>query len=239
VQHPVALRDLRGRSLPAGVLVSDVADLSRLALVAFLRLRWRSAKRSELATWLFGEYLEALTIGRRSQVESGPSLMLDESMSEETAQASIVQATAAIERVLMAFHGDPDLSIAPRLLEQRIVEPIVDERGTRGFAPLSDPTMPLAARVLALVAAEMLTRPERLRGDLVVEESLDGSSIDIADRPIASGVGLRTRQTMPWRPSRDELSRTPGWPAAKPGPPPTLAELVAQQDRRAGHDEDD
>lgn len=213
------------RPLPAGVIVADVADLSRLALVAFLRLDHSGvAERAELALWLFGPYLDALSIGHTSLLGSKPSLAVDDVLPGDAAASTIASATRAIERVLCAFHERPDPTIATRLLEHRIVETVIDDHGGSGFGPLGAPWMPLNVRVLALAAAEMLTRPDRLRAELVVGPS----SIEIADRPVASGVGLRSRQTLPWTPSRDERERAPGWPASAA---PTLAELVAAQDR--------
>jgi hypothetical protein len=156
-------------------------------------------------------------------VETEPSLVLDDGDApEETVALLITSATAAIERVLAAFHADPDLSVATRLLERRVVEPVVDERGGKGYAPFGSPGMPLNVRVLSLAAAELLTRPARLRGDLVVGPT----SIEIADRPVISGVAIRSRQTLPWTPPRDERPSMPGWPARAP----TLADLVAAQD---------
>ena len=208
--------------------MADVSDLSRHALVSFLRLDGDGGQRSELVTWLFGPYLDALTVGRESLLETEPSLVIDDAPAQEAAAAAIASATRAIEGVLVAFHQDPDLSIATRVVEQRIVEPIIDERGASGYAPLGGRGMPLTVRVLALLTAELLARPERLFADLVV----DATAIEIASRGVASGVAMRSRQTLPWRPSLDERNRDAGWPAR----PPTLAELVAAQDGADGAD---
>ena len=60
-------------------------------------------------------------------------------------------------------------------------------------------------------------------------------SVELAKRAMISGVGMRSRRTLPWRPSADERDRTPGWPAVAP----TLAELVAAQDREPDSDASD
>lgn len=226
MSSPALLHGRDARELQSGVFIGDVADLSRTALVAFLRLGNRGAApvtHAQLADWLFGPYLDALTVGHRSLVETEPSLVLDDGEApDETTDLMISSAAAAIERVLAAFREDPDLSVAARLLERRVIEPIIDERGGQGFAPFGSPGMPLSVRVLSLAAAELLTRPARLRGDLVVGPM----GIEIADRPIISGVAIRSRQTLPWTPPRAERPSLPGWPARAP----TLAELVAAQD---------
>jgi hypothetical protein len=222
------LAPLRARALPPGILVGDIAETSRLALVAFLRQEGGTGEGLQLASWLFGPYLDALEIGRASVVEES-SLVIDDVLHNETAAAAVAKTTRAIERVLLAFSEDPDPSIATRLVERRVVEDVVDERGSSGFVPLGEAWMTLGVRVLALVGVEMLTRPERLRADIVVSEG----SVELAKRAMISGVGMRSRRTLPWRPSADERDRTPGWPAVAP----TLAELVAAQDREPESDD--
>lgn len=200
-----------------------MADLSRQALVAFLLLREGVAERPELASWLFGSYLDALTVSRAELLDTEPSLVVDQAAPGEAAP-TIARATQLIQRVLFAFHDDdPDPSVATRLVERRVVEPVVDGCGGSGYAPLGGPGMPLTVRVLALAAAELLTRPERLRADLIVS----ATSVAIANRPQVSGIGLRRRQTLPWSPAGRDANRDQGWP---PRPAPTLAELVAAQD---------
>jgi hypothetical protein len=222
------LRRLPPRASPPGILVGDIAETSRAALVAFLRPKGAAVERSQLAAWLFGPYLDALEIGRASALVE-PSFVLDDILRTETADAAVARATRAIEQVLRAFSEDPDPTIATRLVERRVVEGVVDERGSSGFVPLGEPWMTLGVRVLALVGVEMLTRPDRFRADIVVTER----SVEIADRAVISGVGIRGRRTLPWRPSADERDRAPGWPAVAP----TLAELVAAQDRETDGDD--
>jgi len=231
VSSPALLNEQAARELQSGVFIGDISDLSRTALVQFLRLGERGPlDRPRLAEWLFGAYLDALTVGHRSLVDTEPSLVLDDGEApEETVSLMIESATRAIQRVLAAFHTDPDLSVATRLLERRVVEPVIDERGGRGYAPLGYQGMPLSVRVLSLAAAELLTRPARLRADLVV----GADCIEIADRAVVSGVAIRSRQTLPWNPPREDRPSLPGWPARAP----TLAELVAAQDADPGADD--
>ena len=227
--RPSQLTLARPRDLAPGVLIGDVADRSRLAFAAFLRLAADGADRPELASWLFGAYLDALSVGRATSSAAEPSLVIGDAALEESAGAVITSATRSIHGVLRAFHNAADPAVAERLLERGVIERVCDDHAGSGFAPLGEPGMPLAVRVLALVAAEMLTRPERLRADLVVTET----SVELAERSIGSGVGMRSRQTLPWTPSREERESAPGWPAAVP----TLAELVAAQDGDAANDD--
>ena len=100
------------RALPSGILVSDVADRSRHALVSFLALAERKAERPELASWLFGPYLDALTIGHASLAASEPTLQVDDAAFDVPAVVRIANATRSVERVLAAFYVDADLSVS-------------------------------------------------------------------------------------------------------------------------------
>lgn len=217
-------RTQRARELTPGVFVGDVTELSREALVTFLELaeRGEAVDRAQLSSWLFGPYLDALSIGRHRRDDAAPSLVVEDVASEEEVVGVVARAYQGICRVLVAFHANPDPSVAARLVARGVVEPVSDERGNMGYAPLDDPGMTLTLRVLAITAAEMLTRPGRLRGDLVV----NGDAVHIGERPIVSGVAMRSRQTVPWTPPRGDRESSPGWPARAP----TLAELAAAAD---------
>ena len=113
---PALHKGLHSRALPAGILVADVADLSRLALAAFLRLDAGGGARPELALWLFGLYLDAVSAGRASLAGPEPSLVVDDVATEASAAAAIAKATHAIEGVLgysegPMIHAD-DLALA-------------------------------------------------------------------------------------------------------------------------------
>ncbi|MBS2019156.1 MAG: hypothetical protein JST00_40185 [Deltaproteobacteria bacterium] len=210
------------RPLPRGVLVGDIADRGRAALTAFLRLAARGAgvDRAAVTEWLFGAYLEAISLGQTPLDVAQPTLVLESAAEQADAAGAVARAAMGIEGLLRAFHAAPDLSVGAKLVDRGIVEPVIDERAARGYAPIADPTFLLGVRVLSITAAELLTRPERLFNDLVVTES----SVEIVERSVGSGVTIRSRQTLPWRPEGQERA------SAVPARPPTLAELVAEAD---------
>jgi hypothetical protein len=222
------------RALPPGIFVGDVADRARDALVTFLRLaaRGSSVDRTTLTEWMFGPYLDAISIGRTAPDVAQPTLVLGSEVENADAASAVAIAALGLESLLRAFHSAPDLSVAAKLVESGVVEPIIDERSARGYAPLADASFSLGVRTLSITAAELLTRPERLFKDLVVTEG----SVELAERPIISGVAMRTRQTWPWRPAAEQREQneaeSAGAPASSRGHDkgPSLAELVAAAD---------
>lgn len=207
--------------LTGGVLVADVVDVSRAALVAFLALtEGGDLARSDVAAWMLGPYADALAVGRPPQELGRPSLVLADADDELASAAA--RAGAQIRRVLIAFSHAHDGSIAEKLVARGVVEPIRDEQGATGYAPSDGGGASLTLRALGVVASELLTRPNRLAADLVV----DGERVWLAEQPIVSGVALRSRRTEPWVPARDVRDSDPGWPAH----PPTLEDLVAAAD---------
>lgn len=212
------------RILPAGIFVGDVADRAREALVAFLRLAARGASvdRTAVTEWLFGAYLDAISIGRLTPDIAQPTLVLGNDAESADPASAVAVAALGLENLLRAFHSAPDLSVGAKLVESGVVEPIIDERNARGYAPLADASFSLGVRALSITAAELLTRPERLFKDLVVTET----SVELAARAIVSGVAMRTRETWPWRPAAEEREQR----EAESGRGPTLAELVAAAD---------
>lgn len=206
------------RVLPPGIFVGDVADRARLALVTFLRLaaHGTAVDRTALTEWMFGPYLDAISIGRDAPDVAQPTLVLGNEVETSGAASAVAIAALGLESLLRAFHSAPDLSVAAKLVGSGVVEPIIDERSARGYAPLADASFSLGVRTLSVTAAELLTRPERLFQDLVVTDN----SVELAERPIISGVAMRSRQTWPWRPAAEQREEKE----------PSLADLVAAAD---------
>lgn len=214
--------------LPAGILVEDVADLSRHALVSFLELASIGAAldRAALTSWLFGPYLDAISIGSAALDVTAPTLVFEDD-GEPDVTARVAATAASIAKVLRAFAAGDDPSAAERLVGHGVVEMLVDERGSLGYGPRAESYFPLSVRVLSVTAVELLARPERLRADLV----LDDDGIRITERPVMSGVAFRSRQTHPYRSATNAPESSPGWPERAP----TLDELVREAD--AGWDD--
>ena len=220
------------RVLPPGIFVGDVADRGRAALGAFLRLAARGASvdRTALTEWLFGPYLDAISIGHSSLDAARPSFVLDDEDHGIDAAESVALAAMGIEGLLRAFHAAPDLSVSGKLVGSGVVEPIIDERSARGYAPLADAELSLGVRVLSITAAELLTRPERLFNDLVVTDT----SVELAERTLVSGVAIKSRQTLPWRPAAEQREQEASSTRERM---PSLADLVAEADGATHADE--
>lgn len=222
------------RVLPAGIFVGDVADRGRAALVAFLRLAARGAAvdHTALTEWLFGPYLDAISIGHESIDATTPTFVLENDGEGIGAAEAVAHAAMGIEGLLRAFHAAPDLSVSGKLVDSGVVEPIIDERSARGYAPLAGGELDLGVRVLSITAAELLTRPERLFNDLVVTDT----SVELAERTLASGVGFKSRQTMPWRPVAEQREQEASSTRERM---PSLADLVAEAEAGPPSDEND
>jgi len=180
--------------LPVGINVVDVAQAARRAVVAFLELDSRNVDAPELTKWLKGPYASALAIASRSTLPP-PSSVPRPKTEEHDAQvevltnvrANVSAAKTAIEKVLVAFLRKPDLSIAYDMVKHNVVQLVTDDEGRLGYAPLAPKVPHLPVRVLSLVLADMLTRPDDLRQNL----SIDGGAIEFRTRHVSAVVPRR------------------------------------------------
>jgi hypothetical protein len=111
-----------------------------------------------LSEWLGGPYRDATCFGprrARSQHPHSPSSGLAPLTSVEdlvkTAKAAVVAALGAAQRGI-----DELVALLPPIVH---VAPAHDELGNRGFIPIDGANMRLADRVLALLVADYLSRP--------------------------------------------------------------------------------
>ena len=139
--------------LPVGTVVLDVAEASREALEQFLALDPDDG--GALSRWLVGPYRRATAYVPRRARMPGSDPVSPMSMPEivRHAQAEICGAIDAAtepgaERLLARIPATID------------VIPVHDAYGGRGFAAMDVAQARLATRVLALLLADYLTRPD-------------------------------------------------------------------------------
>lgn len=140
--------------LPPGQTVLDVADASRFAFEQFLDLDPHD--KVALTRWLLGPYHRAVADlpKRTCTIGHGEIDVLELSMIVENAQVLLEQALDAAAKP----GAEPLLSMLPPTGID--VTPVLDVNGAHGFAPMDVTHTKLAARVLSLLVADYLTRPE-------------------------------------------------------------------------------
>ena len=150
--------------LPRGTTVLQVADATRAALDEFLELYPND--KFALSNWLIGSYRKATSYGPRRAL---PSLQPDRPSSAPPVSMVISHAQAITRAALQAAAkpgADGLLSLMPAVVD---VIPVHDMYGGHGFAPIDQPNAKLDARVLSLLLADYLTRPDEY--------------VDVVDRP--------------------------------------------------------
>jgi len=140
--------------LAPGTVVLDVADACRDALEEFLALDPND--KHALSRWLVGTYRKATSFGpRRLEVGVASHAVSPLSIAEIVKHAQD-EITAAIDAA-----AEPGAErLLARIPDVVDVIPVHDAYGGRGFAPQDVPHARLATRVLALLLADYLTRPD-------------------------------------------------------------------------------
>lgn len=142
--------------LPSGVALVDVADASRRAVRAFLEL---SPSKIALVEWLRGPYREATRFGPRrlgTPSEAPPAATMGRGL-----EAIIVGAQNEVSSALRAALTSPGAEALVHQLPPLVqITPARDVYGARGFVAIDSRRGRLADRVLALLLADYLTRPD-------------------------------------------------------------------------------
>jgi hypothetical protein len=137
--------------------MDEVADASRRAVHAFLGM---GPDKRSLSAWLVGPYREATSFGpTRVHLPHfrAPSHV------HHTAPANIEDLVTMAQTVVTAAleaarRGVDDLvELLPPVVQ---VRPAHDVYGNHGFIPVDEPRMHLVDRVLAMLVADYLTRPD-------------------------------------------------------------------------------
>jgi hypothetical protein len=162
-------------ALPGHVTVEEAAEASRRAVSAFLAL---DPDKASLSAWLEGPYREATGFGPRRLRKARPDASSFEHPTGPTNIEDLVNMTktVVVATFAAAQRGIDDLvELLPPVVQ---VAPAHDVDGNKGFIPVDEARMRLVDRVLALLVADYLTRPNEFR----------------TSRPLVSG----THSTDPW-----------------------------------------
>jgi hypothetical protein len=132
--------------LPPGLRVLDVAERARSAALEFVHTsaRWN---KSDLVRWLLGPYAQAMAAQRTPSANT------------HVDDTSIERARQLTRLFLEQVTTKPTSRMADELLKLGLVCRAVDRAGGSGYVPLDRPDAVLGSRVLALFAADFLTRP--------------------------------------------------------------------------------
>jgi len=139
--------------LRPGVTVTEVADASREAVERFLLL---PPAKQELAIWLRGSYRRATSFVPHSLRSLTPP---EQPLAPSDVGDVIHHAQCAARQAMAAALSPGAEGLARSLPPVLKLAEVVDVFGVCGFAPVDVPCC-LADRVLALIVAEYLTRPE-------------------------------------------------------------------------------
>ena len=145
-------------ALPRRVAMQEAADSARRALREFVAME---PDEPSLADWLSGPYREATCFvprrarGQRPQPPPGVTPLTTTRDLITVARGTVIAALDAAHR------GNEDLlGLLPPIVH---VEPAHDAGGNHGFVPIDGANMRLVDRVLALLLADYLTRPDDYR----------------------------------------------------------------------------
>jgi hypothetical protein len=139
--------------------VHDVADASRAALDEFLALDPQDVHA--LSRWFAGPYRRGVSFAGRRRGSTGPRGAVP-----YTPIPELVSSAKATVRAVMAAAARPGaeglVAVLPSVVD---VVPTRDVFGAHGFAPLNLSHTRLATRVLTLLIADYLTRPDGYLAD--------------------------------------------------------------------------
>jgi hypothetical protein len=144
--------------LPLGITVMDVADASHDAIDRFLRM---APTKLDLATWLRGSYRRATSFVPQSLRSLTPA---EHPLAATDIADVIHHAQCAARQAIGATLSPGAEGLARSLPPVLKLAEIVDVHHATGFAAVDVPCC-LADRVLALIVAEYLTRPEEFIDD--------------------------------------------------------------------------
>lgn len=139
--------------LPVGLTVMNVADASHEAVERFL---WMPASKVELVMWLRGCYRRATSFVPHSLRSLTPR---EQPLADDDISDVIHHAQCAARQAIAATLSPGAEGLARTLPPVLKLAEISDHHGGAGYAAVDQPCC-LADRVLALIVAEYLTRPE-------------------------------------------------------------------------------
>ena len=143
--------------LARSITVADVADAARSALTEFMSM---APDKRALSEWLVGSYARATSyVQRRPHSLPPPGSRPPPSQSEAIEDLVVAAKTDAQSIIQAALEGGAE-GLVQRLPSMVPIMRVEDAFGGHGFAPLDGPRLRLADRVLSLIVADFLTRPD-------------------------------------------------------------------------------
>jgi hypothetical protein len=144
-------------ALPARSRVRSFADGCRLAALDFVNRVAPAADKAVLAEWLRGPYRAHVVVLARSRTRR----MTAASVLPGTLEKLLSQTRLDVGLgLLRARDAEDGVSFAYSALAAGFVYRCQDADGAQGWVPVAHPRMRLADRVLSLVAADYLLRPD-------------------------------------------------------------------------------
>jgi len=161
-------------ALPGRVTVEEAAEASRAALRAFLAM---DPDKPSLSAWLEGPYRQATDFAPRRLRTVNPGGPFEHHTSPTNIEDLVTMTRTVVTAALAAAQCGIDalVELLPPVVQ---VRPAHDLYGNHGFVPVDEARLRLVDRVLALLVADYLTRPDEFR----------------PNRPLISG----THSTDPW-----------------------------------------
>lgn len=143
--------------LERSVTVTDVADAARSALADFMGM---PPEKRDLSEWLVGSYARATRfVPRRPHSLPPPGSRPPPSQSEQIEDLVVAAKRDGQSIITAAVDGGAE-ALVQRLPSVVPIMRVEDAFGGHGFAPLDGPRLRLADRVLSLIVADFLTRPD-------------------------------------------------------------------------------
>lgn len=187
--------------LARSVSVIDVADVSRRAVTQFLAM---PADKRALSEWLVGIYAQATSFAPRrphtrpsgAPPSSRPGAPGSVSPPERIEDLVATVKSEAHATIAAALEGGPD-ALVRRLPTVVHILRVEDAFGGRGFAPVDAPRIKLNDRVLSLLVADFLTRPDDFARAMAAapRPRITRSGISVRARPEDATEGRRDKDT--------------------------------------------
>jgi len=145
-------------ALQGGLAVSQAAEVSRNGVRAFLAL---TPDKRALSEWLLGPYQEATAFAARRHGHPRPDSVPPSATPLQGVEELVGAAKAAVREAVRAALGPRGSEDLIRLLPPVVhVAQVHDVYGGHGFVPMDVARTKLTDRVLSLVVADYLTRPD-------------------------------------------------------------------------------
>jgi hypothetical protein len=139
----------------------DVAERSRVAVMALMKSASRPFTDADLAEWLKGPYRRATTPAGMMTKRTPTLFAIARGISDASVDVLTLQAREEVLEVVrrLTNEGNRDTSFTFEALNQGSIISCRDASGVRGHAPVDLPDLKLWERVLSLVAADYIARP--------------------------------------------------------------------------------